>query len=135
MTTFDERDAGILAERQARRDGIAGPRVGDFVRMPDGTLRRFTYAWPDGLQTTMQSGGTIGFYLGRRGGVSYSGGLDRTIPLERIVSTDEVRVGWFWFFHHDVSGAGRGVEVKALCRVYSVRERGADVTGSAGRDD
>lgn len=120
METFDDRDAAILAERQRARDAIAGPRVGDYVRMPDGTLRRFTYAWGDGLQTTCAGFG-CSFYLCASGHASYSGGLDPTIAREHIVATDETRPGAFWFFHHDLAGAGRGVDVTAPCRVYVVR--------------
>jgi hypothetical protein len=114
---FDDRDAAIVAERQHRRDMRPGPRVGDFIRMPDGTLRRFTYAYQDRIQTTdPKSRGS--FYLCRTGGMTYSGSLDPSILLTKIVDTGKTRPGSCWIFHHDHPGAGRGVETTVNCRVF-----------------
>jgi len=107
------------------RERFTGPRVGDFVHMPDGTLRRFTYDWGDGLQTTVGAAhpcnGDASFYLGRSGEASFSGSLDSTIPRDRITLTDERHAGRFWFFHHGFPGAHQGVHCDAPCRVYRVR--------------
>jgi len=122
----DDRDAGILetlAGAWAKREG---PRVGDFIQMLDGSLRRFTYDWGDGLQTTLTSHpvhGTYGgsFYFGH-GAMSYSGGLDHEIPNESIQPTGEAREGRAWFFHHGHPGAHRGVGCKTPCRVFTQTE-------------
>lgn len=134
MTQLDERDSAILAERQAQFDSRDGPRVGDYIYMLDGTLRRFTHKWGDGLQTTYRwrdaknretfdpmkdaCGGS--FHLGN-GYVSFSGSLDDAIPLTRIEDTGETRNGPCWFFHHDWMKAHNGVQASLVCRVY--RER------------
>lgn len=113
---FDPKNAEILADRVTLRDAIDGPRVGDFIITLDGTLKRFTYEWNDGLQTTWKGTGGS-FYLGE-GYVSFSGGLNPSIPFENIEATDETRNGSFWFFDLDIRGAGRGVDVETPCRVY-----------------
>ncbi len=120
---FDAIDGTILAERTLKRSARSGPRVGDFIRMMDGTLRRFTHDWGDGLQTTYRwrdtgrvEGGS--FHLGRDGGADYSGSLDQAIPLAQIQDTGEHQDGDFWMFHHGEMRAHNGVNVKAPCRVF-----------------
>jgi hypothetical protein len=118
---FDARDAELLDERQAAWEKRGEPRVGDFVTMPDGELRRFTHDWgaEHGIQTTWK-GESGSFYLSGNGYASYSGGLEPAIPFSRIKPTDEVRDGWFWFFHHNDQRAHNGVHVTLPCRVYRV---------------
>jgi hypothetical protein len=119
-THLDERNAEILNNRIAALDQINGPRVGDFVLMLDGTLRRFTHDWGEDIQTTLfgqedwqrcQS-----FYLGE-GYVNYSGGLDSAIRKDHLHLTG-TKKGNFWFFKDDIWGAGRGISVSAPCRIY-----------------
>lgn len=120
MIKFDEIDAAIREKRLVRWHSIVGPRVGDFVQMPDGELRRFAYSWGDSLQTTW--GGDGSFYWMASGHLSMSGGLDVSIPVGRIQDTGETQDGACWFFHHDSSGAHRGVTCTLPCRVYTVTE-------------
>lgn len=120
---FDFRDGELLTEREAAWNGRNGPRVGDYVTMPDGELRRFTYDWSrmpnGGMQTTYE--GEIGsFYLSKTGHADYSGSLESAIPHGRLVDTGELRPGAFWFFHHDDAKAHNGVHVRIACRVYRV---------------
>jgi len=118
---FDARDAAIRATRLAAWNKRAGPRVGDFIHMLDGTLRRFTHDWDDGLQTTMPSIGGESFYLGL-GYMSYSGALDPRIPLERIAAREgETRDGSAWFFHHERACGHNGVYFTVPCRVFEER--------------
>jgi len=114
---FDERDAAIRAERLIEWQARSGPRVGDFVRLANGELRRFAHHWGDSIQPTSKGGGSFYFF---GSGMSMSGGLDPAIPIERIVDTGETRDGWCWFFHHGFSGAHRGVDFTVPCRVYAV---------------
>lgn len=117
---FDQRDADLLAARQEKWDARTGPRVGDFVIMPDGTLSRCTHDWqPWGGMQTGGEGGS--YYLTNGGDASYSGGLDPAIDIDRFADTGETRDGAFWFFHHDSSGAHNGVQCTMPCRVYRVR--------------
>lgn len=119
---FDDKDVEIARERLRLWNERTGPRVGDWIAMRDGTLRRFSHNWGDGLQVTIGNGDCGSFYFAR-GCMSYSGGLDPIVPLADIIETSEIRNGAAWFFHHDSSGAGRGVYFTAPCRVYRQAER------------
>jgi hypothetical protein len=121
---FDERDAEIATERLAIWNKRQGPRVGDFVHMLDGTLRRFAHDWGEDIQTTCKRQ-TLGakddacgsfYFFGES--MSMSGGLDRAIPKSGLVDTGEFQNGSTWFFHHNQSGASRGVYFTVPCRVF-----------------
>lgn len=122
---FDHRDAEILKERVARLNTREGARVGDFVRFPDGTVRRFSYIWDfeDGSDLSLQTAGGGSFYLGECG-VSFSGSLYQGIPGKSLTLTNEKRNGDVWFFHHGFAGADCGVSAVVEFRVY---ETNADV--------
>lgn len=98
---------------------MRGPRVGDFCRMKDKTLRRFTYNWIDSLQVTAHpdSGYTESFYLGSCG-ADFSGSLDPSIPIDNLDLTFKKLSGTFWIFDEGIPGPGRGVIFKIPCRVY-----------------
>jgi hypothetical protein len=119
-TQLDDRDQAILDARVKEWNQIRKPRVGDFIKMLDGTVRRFTHDWDDGLQTTMGTApcnGDQSFYFGGSF-VSFSGSLDSTIPNECIKPRHEMRDGPFWFFHHDMAMAHNGVGFTVPCRIY-----------------
>jgi hypothetical protein len=118
MNNLDEKDTKILAERGAAFNNHKGPRVGDFVRMLDGSVQRFSHDWGKDIQTT--DGGS--FYLGYSGLASMSGGLNPAIMKETLEETDETMVGTFWFFRHDQARAHNGVDVRIMCRVYKQLE-------------
>jgi hypothetical protein len=119
MLQADERDAAIVAERMARLDTRDEPRVGDYVRFADGTLRRVSYHWRDdegwdgGCQTS--DGGS--FYLGNAG-CSFSGSLYSCVPTESLKLTSERLPGPVWIFHHDQHRAHNGVTFMPDFRVY-----------------
>ena len=115
---IDSKDRVILIQRWTKRDEIQGPRVGDFVEMPDGTLRRFTYDWGEDIQTTTATFGEGSHYLCDTGGVSYSGALDQAIPKNDLTLIEGEHLGRFWFFHHDVHVGHNGVDVVLPCRLY-----------------
>ncbi len=112
----DEYDKGIANERNMVYMKIRGPRVGDFAQFPDGHYERFSHNWgEDGFQTS--EGGS--FFLGS-GYVSFSGGLNPTIPLSRIEATGEYKTGAFWIFHHNDKHADNGVGITIQCRVFKI---------------
>lgn len=116
---FDTRDAATLASLIDAWNGVAGARVGDFVKMPDGTLRRFTHDWGDSIQTTGagQFAEDVSFYFAG-GYMSFSGSLDSAISKDALRDTGEVKDGRAWFFHHGEVRAHNGVQVRVPCRVY-----------------
>lgn len=111
----DARDAEILAKLESAWDRRQGPRVGDFVLIGD-RYGRFSHDWGDGLQWSENGS----FYLGE-GYASFSGGLNKTIPLENLTLTDETRAGDFWFFHHGFAQAHSGVGARIACRVWRAK--------------
>ena len=82
---LDELDRVILAMRLAQRDAVATPRLGDFVRFSD-RLERISHDWGDTVQTS--EGGS--FYLAEGGHASFSGGLNPSVPKERLRKTEEI---------------------------------------------
>lgn len=118
---LDQRNMDILSTRISAWNQNEGQRVGDFVRMLDGSTRRFTHDWGDDIQTTVgkshPNDGDCRIYLGN-GYTEFSGSLDRAILKTSLLLTPEVLPGSFWFFrNHDIR-AHNGVNVKAPCRVY-----------------
>ena len=115
---FDEQDALIVFARAALRDQRPGPRVGDFVLMPDGHMHRFTYDWGEDIQTTSKGFGEGSHYLCAGGGVSYSGALDEALPKDCLEEMPDPLMGNFWIFHHDLHTAHNGVTFSIPCRAY-----------------
>jgi hypothetical protein len=113
MKPLDKKDSEILARRTEMLNAVKSPRVGDWVRFADGTLRRISYIWPDGVQTS--DGGS--YYLAGSF-VSMSGGLYPSVPHESLRPTDELKPGAVWFFHHNQHEAHNGVDASLDFRVY-----------------
>lgn len=116
---FDARDAELLALRVAKRSKLSGPNIGDFLKGPDGALLRFTHDWGDDIQTAPARSGS--YHLGSNGHADYSGGLDPAIPKSsfRLISF-ELKMGGFWFFHHNFASAANGVDCEAPCKVFEL---------------
>lgn len=122
-TELDERDQAIIAERlRAREERGKRPEQGDWIRFSDGVEARIAHCWRDdegwtGLAQTADppNGGHV--HLGEYGG-SYSGSLDHGVPLSKLMSTDETKLGWMWIFHHGHQGAGRGIDFQIPCPVW-----------------
>jgi len=79
---LDAIDLQILRERQAKRDRQPGARIGDFLRMPDGTLRRFSSKWNESWKENCFLGVLLNengrqvhenFYLDDKDNVEFSG--------------------------------------------------------------
>lgn len=122
-----DKNQQILQESMAAYNKRRGPRVGDFLRNPDGTFTRFTHDWGDHIQT---GGGSNSFYLGN-GYCSYSGSLDTGIMKADIVRTKETKKGMIWFFNEGWSGPNRAVHYEVDFRVFDIKE-GADISGLNG---
>jgi hypothetical protein len=116
----DDRDKEIYNARLTEWTAKDGPRVGDFVIMPNGEKRRFAHHWGDSIQPTSGGGGSFYWY---GPACSMSGGLDPAIPLCDLYDTHRVEPGAVWFFHHGYSGAHRAVGMSIPCRVYEYRKK------------
>ena len=120
------KDAQIFADRVAQYNLQTGPRVGDFIKFPDGKYQRFTYKWHDQLQAgaSAKSGS---FYLGE-GYIEYSGGLNSGAKRDDFILTDETKYGDIWFFHNNHIKAHNSVHYQMAFRVFELKPR-ADVSG------
>lgn len=112
----------MLAKRAELRDKIPGPRVGDVVRLQDGTFRRFTHDWDDSIQTTTRSENDGSYYLCCDGLASYSGGLDPALKKENLKLEPDTMPLWFWFFSGGFAMAHNGVYFKLPCRIFTLTE-------------
>jgi hypothetical protein len=114
MNTLDEKDLAYVKAALELRMAKQVPLVGDFVKMPNGKLERFAYDWGDSLQTC--EGGL--FYMNARGGASFSGSLNPSVPLNQIVVIPEQMEGLFWTFHHDHVEAHNGIYFRIPVKVW-----------------
>ena len=123
--TTDPVNLAILERRIKARADLTGPRVGDWVRRPDGVETRITHVF-NFAEKLVQDGGVAGvsFYLLEDGHEIYSGGLDPSFPASRLRFTGETKKGKVWFFDRDHAGAGRGVEFWIEERIF-VQDGGA----------
>lgn len=116
---LDDTDSDILDRRQAGLDRRFTPGVGDVVYYPDGSRRRIAYIWFDEHYQPTDGRYAGSFYLGEDGYVSFSGGLDPGIPIDKL---DGINTGHelarCWFFRHDHRRAHNAVDVKASFRVW-----------------
>jgi hypothetical protein len=114
-------NATIIHERVEAFNRRAGPRVGDYLKLPrtdprQGEFTRFTHDWGDHIQT---GGGEHGqYYLMPHGYLSYSGSLDPGLAKAAVLPLAETKPGAVWFFDGDISGAGRGVDCMVPMRVF-----------------
>jgi hypothetical protein len=119
--TIDPTNLALLERRVKARNDLIGPRVGDWVRRPDGRETRITHVF-NFEEKLVQDGGVARgqFHLLSDGHESYSGGLDSSFPATRLRLTGERKQGMVWIFDRDYAGAGRGVEFWIEERVYKM---------------
>lgn len=115
MKGLNAKTARYVADCIESREGLAGPRIGDFLFSLEHGIVRFAHDWGEGLQVTR--GGS--FHLGTSGYASFSGGLEPSISKENIRRAyTQVMPGNFWVWLDGMSGADRGVGVDIECRVF-----------------
>lgn len=111
--SLDERDTESARARQAAREALTGPQVGDAVTFPDGVRRWISHAWPDGVQTS--DGGS--WHWMSNGDMSFSGGLHPSIPTDTLTE-DGTAERSAWFFHHEHAKAHNSITAKATVRAW-----------------
>ena len=121
---LDERDQAIVDARAIEYAAIEGPRVGDYLRFPDGALIRVAHVWDgEGVQPSCERFGRGSYYLGSTMGgggfCSYSGSLDPLVPVSALTRTDETKPGSVWIFHHNHPCGGGGRDTAIPFRIYA----------------
>lgn len=109
------RSTDYIVEAEAAWAKREGPRVGDYIIHPDLTRTRFTHDWGDGIQA---GGGAGSYCIGREGYLSYSGGLTKAIPKDKIEYAGYEAPAEVWFFRDGFPGAHRGIPATIIARVY-----------------
>lgn len=128
QNSLDAIDQSILAKAIESRDSLKESRIGDFVLFSDGQLERLSHDWGSDMQTS--PGGSFSLSANGHGSLS-CGGLHPAIPKSSLELTKASLPGGFWFFHHGIPGAGRGVGFDISCRVYKTN---APYKGYLGKD-
>lgn len=122
LQILSNRNKEILTQLSSAYNEKAGPRIGDWLKLPYGLYTRFTHFWDSSIQT-----GTGSFHLGE-GYISYSGGLDSGIAKADLIPTNELKSGSVWIWDKGEVGPGRGVQCEIMFRVFELKE-GADTSG------
>lgn len=114
-TPLGGRSTDYIVEAEAAWAKREGPRVGDYILHPDLTRTRFTHDWGDGIQA---GGGNGSYCIGKQGYLSYSGGLSKAIPKDKIEYAGYEAFAEVWFFRDGHVGAHRGIPATITARVY-----------------
>jgi hypothetical protein len=104
--------------RASNRAKITTPVVGDFIKMPDGSLHRIAHVWSDNsVQPTIIGPGNINsFFMYENGYSSYSGGLKQSVSIDS--TPIGAKHGIFWMFDLNIPGAGRGVDFEVRVNIW-----------------
>jgi len=124
-------DQERLAQIQANRERIEGPRIGDFVLFSTGQLERFSHAWDDGLQTSPSGS----FFLHASGSSEFSGALNPHTPRRSLELIGAILPGTFWFFRDGRAQPGGRVDFSIPCRVFRTAENYTGYLGTTFQMD
>lgn len=116
----------LLKEREKRFNEKSGPRVGDYVLLPNGKYDRFTQEYEN--KDWIQAGGSSesSFYFFPSGGLTYSGTLNEGYPRKDLILTSETKDGKCWFFDRDRGAANNGVYFRSTFRVFRLKGESYD---------
>lgn len=110
------RQYNVLAKWLTKFNDRQGPRVGDFVKLPSGDVRRFTHDWGEEIQITPAN--CLGSFNIDGGLCDYSGSLDPGIKKEFLRFTHTYKLGRVWFFKDGIAAAHQGIDADIPCRVF-----------------
>ena len=113
------KDFDLISEYMDSFNLRVGSRVGDFIKIDQSTYTRITHHWGEALQT----GSTVDSYHLGRGCVSYSGGLDPSVPTSFFEThpKETTKQGRIWIFSNGWSGGDRGVFLTVPFRVFRIK--------------
>lgn len=118
---LDAHNLSILEQRADAHWQRSVPQTGDFVQMPDGTLRRLTDEWGDEVYTTCAKNTEHdSFYLSVTR-VCFSGATDARVAKRNLHDTGGFRVGTFWIFRNDQARPHNDLVVQMPCRVWTLQ--------------
>lgn len=119
--TFDARDEELRQQGLAIWNDVAGPRVGDYVRMPSGAIERISTKTATRFQLAEPRFGAS--YHWAWWYCSFSGGHKPVLhALASLADTGNLIDGSVWVFHHGQTGAHRGVSCTIPCRLWRLTE-------------
>lgn len=120
-----QEDINNILEAEKNFNKRTGPRIGDYINLPDGQQTTITHIWEDGQ---IQTGNRGSCHLTKSGYISRSGSLDTGLKAEDIQPTTETKKGLIWSWHQNLSGGGRGVYFNITFKVYKT-VKGANLDG------
>lgn len=94
------------------------PRLGDFVELPDGSMRRLCAQWPGEFQVTPTE--TSGCFNIDGGSIDYSGSLEPCVDATRLRFDWRYRLGQVWFFKDGMPAAHAGIDAEIPFRVFKL---------------
>ena len=110
------RQYNVLAKWVALFNEKTGPRVGDFVELPTGELRRFCYDLGDEIQITPHE--HCGSFNIDGGNCDYSGSLEPPIKKAGLRFSHSYKLGRVWFFKDGFAAAHAGIDAEIPCKVF-----------------
>lgn len=114
-----EVNALILKERVDALNEVEGPRIGDYLRLPDGSFERITLNHAESFQTGALGQGSFFLY---KGSCLYSGAHKGPIPFSAIRETRQTKLGNIWFFNEGEAKEGNGVDFEIEFRVFEIKK-------------
>lgn len=120
----EDGDSKFVRESMSIRDLQEGPRIGDFVRFPDGAIHRLARE-REGVEGSYQTAEpeSGAFYLGGPDTLFFSCGslsLGPFVTARGLKLTEEARDGAVWTFHNQDASPGNRVDFQVPFRVFDV---------------
>lgn len=112
-----ERDFQIIKERERLFNAQPGIRIGDYIVRADGSGSRVTHIHKE-AGIIQDGGGPLSFHLCESGRISYSGGLNVGLPVDRVKPAPESRAGFIWIFSGGWRRAHWGIDAVINFRVF-----------------
>lgn len=109
----------IINKIADNRKLLKGILVGDYLKMPDGSISRITHCHNNSVQ---DGGGSGSFHLCSSGYGSYSGSLNHPKDRNKIMDTGKFKKALFWIFSENWVGAHRSFYFYLNVRLWKIEE-------------
>lgn len=111
------RQWNVLCKHVAMFNTLDGPRVGDYVELPNGDLRRICVTHFDG-DAQMTPSETSGSFNIDGGACDYSGTCGDVFKLIELRFLHRYKLGSVWFFKDGMPTAHSGIDAEVPMRIY-----------------